>query len=97
MLAYLKIVLPLTKYNSRVSQKLTTGFLVLMFFLSSKILTAQSGTLSGIISSDSTNVEFANVLIQKINLGAVTDSMGRYKIKIIPYGEYTVQVNLLGY
>lgn len=79
------------------SQKWILGCIVFLMLGISNRSFGQTGTLSGVITSDSTPVQFANVLLQKINLGAVTDSAGKYVIKNIPYGEYTVQVNLLGY
>jgi outer membrane receptor for ferrienterochelin and colicins len=88
----------LAKYNVQLSQNFIYRILfIFLFLISSRFVSAQTGTLSGTVRSDSTNIEFANILVQKINLGGVSDSLGKYRIKNIPYGEYHVQVNLLGY
>lgn len=78
-------------------QKRIWIILTALMFIISKEVSCQTGTLSGVVQSDTHQLQFANILIQKINLGAVSDSSGKYVIKNIPYGEYTVQINLLGY
>lgn len=53
--------------------------------------------LSGIVT-DKSNVPLygANIWINELNEGAVTDAKGRYTIKILP-GEYSVVVSYIGY
>lgn len=79
------------------SQKWILRCMVFLMLSISNRSFGQTGTLLGVITSDSLPAQFANVFLQKTNLGAVTDSAGKYVIKNIPYGEYTVQVNLLGH
>lgn len=57
---------------------------------------AQTGSISGQVK-DSTNVVIgATVSINKINKGAVTDATGRYELKALQPGNYTVQVSYMG-
>jgi len=58
---------------------------------------AQTGTLSGTIADKNGALQYVNVLVKKINLGGVTDSAGSFFIRNIPFGDYQVQFNLLGY
>ncbi len=76
---------------------LRSGSIIGLFIFFIGSLHAQTGIISGHIKNDSLPLEFANVIIQKINLGAVTNSSGYYEIKNIPFGDYDVQVVMMGY
>lgn len=57
-------------------------------------------TIRGIVIDAQTNtpIEYASVMIQKAgSLGAVTDSLGRFRISNIPLGRYNIQTSYVGY
>ena len=57
-------------------------------------------TIRGIVVDAQTNtpIEFASVVIQQGgSLGAVTDSLGRFRISNIPLGRYNIQTSYVGY
>ena len=71
--------------------------LFLIFFI-----TAQGqetfGTISGTVSDTSgTPLPFANVLIEGMKRGVLTDDNGVYTIKNIPNGKYNIVVSFIGY
>ena len=62
-------------------------------------LFAQKGEISGKVT-DSTNdspLIGANVVIERTNQGAATDAEGRYVIKQLDPGKYTIMVSYIGY
>jgi iron complex outermembrane receptor protein len=65
-------------------------------------LMAQADSCKSILSGrvidehDKTVVEFATVYIVELNKGAVTDSIGNYKIENICKGNYTIKVSHIG-
>ncbi len=75
----------------------------ILFFLSSFITYSQAqtieGSLSGKIRDEKTGEDIigASVLIVGTKLGAATDIDGRYEIKKIPTGMYTLRVSFVGY
>lgn len=60
---------------------------------------AQTGTLQGIVSDATTNEPLAGatVTIENTALGAVADDEGKYIIREIPQGTYSVKVAYVGY
>jgi outer membrane receptor for ferrienterochelin and colicins len=68
-----------------------------LFFLCFGMLHAQTATLSGTVTADNAPMEYANVYLKGVQLGASTDDEGRFVIKNIPAGTYTVQVSAVGY
>lgn len=58
---------------------------------------AQTASISGTVKSDSILIEYAYVILKDSPYGTVTDSLGKYQIKNIPAGSYTIQVNCMGY
>ena len=61
------------------------------------LATAQSGNLSGKIYSKTTFLEFANIQIANTEWGTTAGADGKYLIKDIPEGEWTVIVSFTGY
>jgi outer membrane receptor for ferrienterochelin and colicins len=58
----------------------------------------QEGMITGKVTNESgMPLEFVNIGIRKISLGAVTDESGSFTIKNIPKGEHMLTVSLLGY
>lgn len=57
-------------------------------------------TIRGIVIDSKTNapIEFATVIVKEnSSLGAVTDSLGQFKINNVPLGRYGIQTSFLGY
>jgi outer membrane receptor protein involved in Fe transport len=67
--------------------------------LSSALVFAQTtGTLTGVVkSAKGEGLSFANVVILGTNMGSMTNSNGKYTVKNLPVGQYTVKVSYLGY
>lgn len=65
--------------------------------LSANVASAQTGILSGTISSDGQLLEFASVGLRNTTLGSTTDLNGNYSIQNIPYGKYDVLVSIIGF
>lgn len=58
---------------------------------------AQTGTVSGIITSNGNPVEFASVGLEGTAFGSSTSTTGDYTIKSIPYGTYYIKVSVVGF
>jgi outer membrane receptor for ferrienterochelin and colicins len=58
---------------------------------------AQTGTLSGKVSSFGKPIEFVNIQIEGTNLGTITDENGGYQIKDIPLKKMAVIASFVGY
>ncbi len=57
-----------------------------------------TGTLTGAVRDvDGQSKAFANVVILTTKMGAMTDSDGKYTVKNVPVGTYTIRVSFLGY
>ena len=75
-------------------------YLFLFYLVIPSIIFAQnSGTISGVIKDKKDNSELigVNVIIKGTSLGAASDMNGKYSIKNIRPGEYTVEVSYIGY
>jgi len=73
------------------------NLLVLLVMCFSFVTTAQVGTLSGKILSKTIPLEFANIQIENTAWGTTADADGKYLIKDIPIGEWTVVVSFTGF
>ena len=58
---------------------------------------AQTGGVKGVVKNNSETIPFANVGIVGTNYGAACDVDGKYLIKDIPVGKYSIQVSAVGY
>lgn len=58
---------------------------------------AQTGSLSGKVSSAGKPLELASVGIKGTVYGTATDSQGEFVIKNIPFGTYNLGVSMIGY
>ena len=58
---------------------------------------AQTGTIRGIVSVDNQPIEFAQIMIDSIYLGAITNKQGKFTISDVPYGTYSISASYIGY
>lgn len=60
---------------------------------------SQTATLTGTVKDKKDNAELigVNVIIKGTSLGAVTDVNGKFVIKNIKHGEYTIELSYIGY
>jgi outer membrane receptor for ferrienterochelin and colicins len=71
-------------------------FIGLLLLIQSAVW-AQTGTLSGKVTSKNDPLMLANVGLKGTSLGGVTDEIGRYRIQNVPFGTYTLVVSYMGY
>lgn len=57
---------------------------------------AQTGELSGKVTSENTALPSATITIRRLQLGASTDTAGNYSIKNIPVGTYKIIATSVG-
>ena len=60
-------------------------------------LNAQTGIIKGTIRKDGEQIEFAQVLIDSINLSSITNRKGYFIIAEVPYGNYQITASYIGY
>lgn len=69
----------------------------LFLLLQSMCAYAQTGSIKGMVKSNSQPIEFASIGIPKLSMGAVANGNGYFEIKNIPYGVYELHVSCVGY
>ena len=74
--------------------RLSILFIINIFIINTY---AQTASIHGIVTSDSSAVPYAYVIVKDTPFGTVTDSLGKYYIDNIPAGTYLVHVNCVGY
>lgn len=57
----------------------------------------ETGRIGGEVTSGATPLAGVQVVVERLNLGAITDAAGRFLISNIPAGTHTVRVELIGY
>jgi iron complex outermembrane recepter protein len=67
----------------------------LLFFPS--LVLAQTGVLTGRVTSAGVPVQGAQIMVQGTNRGSVSDARGLYTISNVTAGTYTVRVQIIGY
>jgi outer membrane receptor for ferrienterochelin and colicins len=60
-------------------------------------VSAQTGSITGIVKSGNSPVEFASVMLENTSQGSSTNSKGYFEIHKVPYGTYEVLVSSLGF
>lgn len=65
----------------------------LIFVLTHLIVSGQTASISGKVTSERGPVQFANVFLQGTRLGSVTNELGHYSITNIPAGTYQLVVS----
>ena len=74
-------------------------FLTFIIFIPQAVLAQKNATISGVVTDASTGdpMYSATVYLAGTGIGAVTDMNGKYSIKEIPPGDYTLTIEYLGY
>jgi outer membrane receptor for ferrienterochelin and colicins len=70
--------------------------IILLLFLP-LFITAQTGTITGTVSSEGERLEFVNVILEGTELGTITDSLGGFRFEKVPLGEYLLTFSFTGY
>ncbi len=73
--------------------------LVVITSISTGIAHAQTGGIYGVVTEQGTGDELigANVLLEGTSMGASTDADGRFRIRSVPEGSYTLRVTYIGF
>ncbi len=70
--------------------------MLLIFF--PLLVNAQSGTLRGkVITGENEVLDGVNILVSGTQLGAASQADGSFEIRNLPYGNYSLDVSLIGY
>jgi len=79
-------------------------FYCLLFFLPALMLAQTKGSIQGFILDDQQKaIEFATVFVApqndslKITAGTISDSTGKFVLLNLPYGDYVLHIQLIGY
>ncbi len=75
------------------------SLLLLIEFFCTPFLSAQNGTIKGVIRDAQTKgaLPYANVILMKTSMGAASDMSGNYLIQNVPPGKYTLKASYVGY
>lgn len=71
--------------------------LIVVFNLIIQLVSAQTATINGKVTSKGKPLEFVSLLLEGTSFGAITDSTGKYVIKNISPGTYKVVASAIGY
>ena len=78
--------------------KLLYGLVFISCIVSGSSIAQQYGTIRGrVITEEGEPMEFVNVGIRKLSLGAVTDTEGKYNIRNVPFGQHLITATLVGF
>ncbi len=89
--------------RSRTLAQLATSVLWLALICISVVPVYSQGTITGVVVENGTPLEFANVFITpfddslKITNGAVSDSLGRFRLENIPWQKYHLNIKMVGF
>lgn len=61
------------------------------------MLDAQTATLNGQVLVDGEPMEYAQIMIDSLQIGAITDQQGAFAIANIPAGEHSITASYIGY
>lgn len=81
------------------TKKYSTTLIFLVLCVSSSVSAQNTGNISGVITEEGTGETLpgVNVRIVGTNFGAATDPDGRYTIRNIRPGEYTIELTFIGF
>jgi len=72
--------------------------LILFLFIPLTIAYSQTGSIKGrVINNNAQPVIGANVIVAGTNYGDAANESGNFEIKVIPYGNYTLEISSIGY
>lgn len=57
----------------------------------------QNGSIQGRVLSEDQALEFASIAVLRTGMGSITDSAGYFMIGELPYGDYQLEVSMLGF
>lgn len=84
-------------YKSKSYQWFLT-FMIMLGIISNSFAQTDKGNITGTIKDKTGKpVEFANIQVEKTTLGAYTDENGKFTIKNIPQGDYTIIASIIGF
>ena len=72
-------------------------FTILILCLFTSISWGQSSSIQGYVYDKGKPIEFASIYIDSLQVGAITNSNGYFKIAGIPTGDYRISAKFLGY
>ncbi len=72
-------------------------YLIILCLVSSSIIFAQTGNLSGKVFYKNGVVPSANLLFVDLGIGGAADFNGNYRINNIPAGQYSLRVSAIGF
>ena len=72
-------------------------YVFILLYLISFFNYAQTGSVKGKVTDESSGIPSVNILIVGENLGTVTDINGNYILSAIPVGEYELRFSIVGY
>ncbi len=86
----------LSLYNKTIKDfTLKIKFLALFFLFIPIIVCAQYGSIEGLVSDLQGPVPYATLVIKELQIGTQSDQNGRYEIKKIPVGSYTLEARFV--
>ncbi len=71
--------------------------LTFLIYVSAGIVFAQTGRISGRVSSDGKPLQSANIIVSGTKSGTITDSLGNFLLPGMQPGNYTLKASLIGY
>lgn len=80
--------------NFRNMHKLTLSIILILSCFWSF---SQTGSIQGRVLSGDQPLEFASIAVHQTNMGTITDSTGYFRIEDVAYGEYRLEVSMLGF
>lgn len=78
-------------------KKHSVSLILIIMMLMSIHTQAQTGTLKGKVISENQAVEFANVFLKGTQFSSLTNESGKFTIKNIPAGTYSLSVTAIGF
>lgn len=72
--------------------------LLLIFNLTTTIIFAQNGSVRGVITTEAGQaLPGVNVILWGTTIGSTTQADGKFEIKNVPEGKYTISVSMIGF
>ena len=63
----------------------------------SSLAISQTASVSGVVKSEGKVIEFANVVLEGTTFGMFTNEKGEYLFKEVPFGNYQLRVQIIGF